>query len=59
MIEEMFQNALAQYAYNASTLERYAKDRSKEERLKSIVGRCGLEEAFFDADRRKMPMASS
>ena len=31
MLEEMFRNALTQYAYNASTLERYAKDRSKEE----------------------------
>jgi len=48
MLEEMFRNALAQYAYNASTLERYAKDRSKEERLKSIVDRCGLEEEFYD-----------
>lgn len=48
MLEEMFRNALAQYAYNASTLERYAKDRSKKERLKSIVDRCGLEEEFYD-----------
>ena len=48
MLEEMFRNALTQYAYNASTLERYAKDRSKEEQLERIIARCGLEEEFYD-----------
>ena len=48
MLEEMYHNALTKYAYNASTLERYAKDRSKEEKLKAIIGKCGLEEEFYD-----------
>jgi hypothetical protein len=48
MFEEIFRNALRQYAYNASTLERYAKDRSKEERLKIIIAKSGLEEEFYD-----------
>ena len=48
MFEEIFRNALRQYAYNASTLERYAKDRSKEERLKVIIAKSGREEEFYD-----------
>ena len=48
MFEEIFRNALRQYAYNGSTLERYAKDRSKEERLKVIIAKSGLEEEFYD-----------
>lgn len=48
MIEELFRTALSNYAYNASIMKRYAKDRSKEDRLRRVIFKCGLDEVFYD-----------
>ncbi len=48
MVEELFRNATSAYAYNISTIKRYAKDRSKEEQLFNVITKCGLEKEFYD-----------